>query len=114
MIPAMSKRIVLAIAVVAAIFPAAALAHDIPNDATVQAFFKPSGQQLNLVVRAPLKSMLDIEFPRRGPGFLDLSRSDSSLRDGAIVWIAQQIAVYEGDVRLPRPQIVDVRASLPS
>jgi hypothetical protein len=98
----------------AAVFSAAAFAHDIPNDATVQAFLKPSEQRLNLVVRAPLKSMLDIEFPKRGPGFLDLSRSDSSLHDAAIVWIAQQIDVYEGNTRLPAPRIVDVRATLPS
>src|SRR5690242_20397199 len=91
-----------------------AFAHDIPNDATVQAFLKPSGEQLHLVVRAPLKSMLDVEFPKRGPGFLDLSRIDSSLHDAAIVWIAQQIDVYEGDTRLPAPRIVGVRASLPS
>jgi len=98
----------------AAVFQTAAFAHDIPYDATVQALLKPSGQRLNLIVRAPLKSMLDIEFPKRGPGFLDLSRIDSSLHDAAIVWLAQQIEVYEGDARLPAPRIVDVRASLPS
>src|SRR5258708_39017463 len=32
-------------------------AHDIPNDATVQIFFKPTGNHLNILVRVPLKTM---------------------------------------------------------
>jgi hypothetical protein len=95
-------------------WPALLSGHDIPNDATIQLFLKPSGQTLNLLVRAPLKSMLDVEFPRRGPGFLDIARADARLRDAASLWIADQIQLHEGDVRLPAPRIVEVRASLPS
>ena len=94
--------------------PRASFAHDIPNDVTVQAFVKPAGEHLNLLLRVPLNAMRDTEFPERGPGFLDLERVDSSLREAASVWLADAIELDEDNVRLPSPRIVDVRASLPS
>ena len=94
--------------------PQFAAAHDIPHDVTVQAFFKPAGGRLRLLVRAPLKAMRDVEFPLRGPGYLDLARVDASLRDGATVWIADPLEIYEGHRRLPRPRIVEARVSLES
>jgi hypothetical protein len=106
--------------VLAALFVAAALgrllAHDIPNDVTVQAVLKPEGQRLRLLVRVPLLAMRDIDYPTpvRGSGLLDLSRADSSLRDAATLWIADQVEVYEERSRLPYPSVGDVRASLPS
>jgi HupE / UreJ protein len=94
--------------------PHALFAHDIPNDVTVQAFVKPEGQKLHLLLRVPLNAMRDTEFPERGAGYLDLARVDASLREAAMVWIADAIEIYENDARLPHPQILDVRASLPS
>jgi hypothetical protein len=89
-------------------------AHDIPNDVTVQAFLKPSGQRLELLVRVPLKAMRDIIFPERGPGYLELEKIDPLLADAAIQWIANFVDVDEGNTRLPRPRIVATRASLES
>ena len=89
-------------------------AHDIPNDVTVQAFVKPAGQRLHLLVRVPLKAMRDIEFPKRGEGFLDLAQVDPSLRNAAALWITEAIELQEGDTRLPDPTVVDVRVSLQS
>jgi HupE / UreJ protein len=94
--------------------PHALLAHDIPNDVTVQAFVKPEGQKLHLLLRVPLNAMRDTEFPERGTGYLDLARVDASLREAAMVWIADAVEIHENDTRLPNPQILDVRASLPS
>jgi HupE / UreJ protein len=94
--------------------PHALFAHDIPNDVTVQAFVKPESQKLHLLLRVPLNAMRDTEFPERGAGYLDLARVDASLREAAMVWIADAIEIYENDARLPHPQILDVRASLPS
>ena len=34
--------------------PPTLAAHEIPNDVTVQAFVKPSGDRLNLLIRVPL------------------------------------------------------------
>jgi hypothetical protein len=102
------------IAALVFLFPHALMAHDIPNDVTVQVFVKPEGQKLHLLLRVPLNAMRDTEFPERGAGYLDLARVDASLREAAMVWIADAISVYEDDSRLPNPQIHEVRASFPS
>jgi hypothetical protein len=89
-------------------------AHDIPNDVTVQAFLKPEGHTLRLLVRAPMKAMRDVEFPQKGPGYLDLARTGPFLADAATLWIADAIALYENDVRLPKPRVVATIISLES
>jgi hypothetical protein len=89
-------------------------AHDIPNDATVQMFFKPAGNHLNILVRVPLKTMRDMEFPERGKGYMDFDRVDQTLREAATLWVSDFIDVYEGTERLPKPRIVETRLSLES
>ncbi|HYL82687.1 MAG TPA: HupE/UreJ family protein [Candidatus Angelobacter sp.] len=97
---------------VAPVLPLAA--HDIPSDATVQMFFKPTGNHLNILVRVPLKTMRDVEFPERDRGYLDFDRVDPTLRESASLWVSDFIDVYEGDALLPKPRIVDTRLSLES
>jgi hypothetical protein len=94
--------------------PFGASAHDIPNDVTVQVFVKPEGERLRLLVRAPLRACRDVEFPKRGPGYLDLARADASLRDAAKLWISDAIQLYEGDRRLTDPRVIETRVSLES
>ena len=88
--------------------------HDIPSDATVQLFLKPDGNRLNILVRVPLKTMRDVEFPERGEGYLDFGRVDPILQEGATLWISDFIDVYEGSQRLPKPRIVATRLSFVS
>ena len=94
--------------------PRSVPAHDIPNDVTVQMFLRPSGNKLDLLVRVPVKSMRDIDFPKVGPGYLDLSRADPFLQDAATVWLVRAIQIDEGDARLPNPRLLAVQASLES
>jgi hypothetical protein len=89
-------------------------AHDIPDEVRVQAFVKPEGQSLKLLVRVPLKAMRDVDVPRRAGGFLDLARADTALRDAVTLWLADEIELYENESRLPRPRVVDARVSLES
>ena len=89
-------------------------AHDIPNDVTVQAFLKPEGQRLHLLVRVPLRACRDVDFPTRGQGYLDLARADASLRDAATLWISDNVELYEGDTRLSAPRVIAARVSLES
>jgi hypothetical protein len=89
-------------------------AHDIPSDVTVQAFLKPEGQRLRLLVRAPLGAMRDVQFPTRGPGNLDLAQAERALRDAATIWISDAVAIYEDGERLGAPRLVETRVSLPS
>ena len=104
-----------ALLLVALVFPAARLsAHDIPRDVTVQAFAKPEGRTMRLLMRVPLKAIMDIEFPRRERDYVDLSRVDQALRDAATVWLSNKIEIYEGDTLLENPRIVSTRMSLES
>ncbi len=102
----------LALLVIAPPHPLAA--HDIPNDATVQMFFKPAGNHLNILVRVPLRTMRDLEFPERDQGYLDFNHVDPMLREGASLWVSDFIDVYEGAALLPKPRIVETRLSLES
>ena len=103
-----------ALAALVLALPSPAAAHDVPADVTVQAFLEPEGSRLHLLVRAPLAALRDVDYPTRGPGYLDLPRVDASLRQAAQLWIADQVELYEDDVRLSPPHIVAVRVSLPS
>jgi HupE / UreJ protein len=89
-------------------------AHDIPADITIQSFLRPEGRTLHFLLRVPLKAMRDVEFPRRGPGYLDMDRVDQYLRDGAEQWISNFTEIEENDTALPKPKIVQARVSLES
>jgi hypothetical protein len=91
-----------------------ACAHDIPNDVKVQAFVKPEGRSLQLLVRVPMSAMREADVPVRGPGYLDLPNADAPLRTAVRLWLVDNIEVYEGDDRLPPPRIADVRVALAS
>ena len=94
--------------------PARPAAHDVPGDVTVQAIVAPEGQRLRLLVRAPLGAMRDFLFPQRGPGYLDLAAADAVLRDAVMVWVGDELELYEDDRRLGGQQLRAVRVSLPS
>jgi len=90
-------------------------AHDIPSDVTLQAFLKPEGRRLNLLVRTPLPAIRDVTFPERGPGYLDLERTEPLLADAALQWIGDFVQLYENDAPLTRrPRVAGVRISLGS
>jgi len=90
------------------------LAHDIPRDVTVQAFAKPEGQTFKLLVRVPLKAIMDIEFPRKERDFMDLERIDQSLRDASMIWLARKIELFEEDALVAEPRILSTRVALES
>ena len=94
--------------------PSGPRAHDIPADILVQLLVKPEGDRIRVLVRAPLASMQDIIFPQRGPGYLDIPAADSALRQGAMLWMSDDLEVYEDGERLPGQELVAVRASIPS
>jgi hypothetical protein len=89
-------------------------AHDIPDEVRVQAFVKPQGERLALLVRVPLKAMRDVDVPRRERGMLDFSRVDTTLRDAATLWLSDEVALYENGTRLGRPRVAASRVSLES
>ena len=96
------------------LFVASALAHDIPNDVTVQAFVRPAGQRMQLLVRVPMAALRDIDFPTNGPGYLDLSRVGPLLPDASTLWVSDAVELYENDTSLGKPRVVATRVSLQS
>ena len=110
----MSRIVTALLAALTLLAAARALAHEVPNDVTIQVFLAPEGRTARLIVRIPLAALQDIDYPRRAAGMLDLSRADAALRDAATLWIADNLDVYEGDTSLGYPHVIAVRASLPS
>ena len=58
-----------------------ASAHEVPNAVTVQAFVKPEGERLLLLVRVPLEALEEVDWPTFGPGYLDFAALDAVLRE---------------------------------
>ncbi len=107
------------IAVVAGLvlaFPARQSAHDIPGDVAIQAFVKPEGPRLRLLLRVPLEAMSDMSFPTTGPGYLDFetARERDQFSDAAMLWMGQEVRIFENGTQLSEPTIAAIKVSLPS
>jgi hypothetical protein len=89
-------------------------AHEVPNEVTVFGFVRPEGQTLTLLLRAPLKSMRDVDVPVVDQGFIDFSRVERALNDAATLWIVDFVEMYENGGRLARPRVAGTRVSLPA
>jgi hypothetical protein len=105
--PAVVATLVSAVASIAA-------AHDIPTDVKINTFVRPEGSRLELLIRVPLAAMIEVDFPTRGPGYLDLARADEALRTAAKLYLIDNISLYENDALLPAPRIARARVSLAS
>jgi hypothetical protein len=97
-----------------AVSPTASTAHEIPSRVAVIVFVKPDATRLRLLVRVPLESMRDFDFPLRGMGYLDLVRARPLLRDAARLWIVDYLELRENDQQISGAQVVAARVSLPS
>lgn len=89
-----------------------ALAHDIPESLPVHVFVKPSGERLHVLVRLPLTLLLDLDLPKRGPGYIDLAAVEPRFAD-AIEAVADEVVLYENGRRLSLDAGA-ARISLPS
>ncbi len=107
------RAVVIASALIVGI-PSRPFAHEIPPSVALVAFVKPEPGHLRLLVRVPLEAIRDVDFPLRGAGYLDITRTTPLLGDAAKVWIADYVEMYENDRRLERGGIVATRVSLPS
>ena len=89
-------------------------AHEIPADVTVHAFVAPEGNTLRLLIRVPLFSMREFDFPVVDPGYLQISEADDLIRVAAQQWIGDYVRLYEGSQLLPAIELVVARISPPS
>ena len=88
-------------------------AHEIPADVTVQVFVKPDAETLRMIVRVPLISMRDYDFPAREPGYLIVSEAEPLIQEAAVEWIANYVEMYEGNELLARPVLAAARIAIP-
>ena len=113
MLNALRRRSALLVAALI-FFASHAFAHNIPVSAVVQMYVKPEGQTLQVLVRVPLATYMDAEYPRRAGDYVDLAKVDPSLRAAATVILLETLTLYEGARQLPNPRIVSVRMALDS
>jgi len=89
-------------------------AHEIPRHVTVHVLAKPEGDRLEVLVRAPLAAMRDIQFPERGDGLLDIARAAPALDEAVARWIVPALEIFEEEARLAPAAVAARRVSLPS
>ena len=94
--------------------PSAPRAHEVPASVTILGFATPENQRFRLLLRVPLGSMRDFDFPLRADTYLDIASADSLLRDAARLWLADYIDVHESDGERLTPRLTALRISLPS
>ena len=99
-------------AILALALPPNLFAHDIPNEIIIQAYVKPEGNQLQLILRLPLTLLLDMDLPKRGPGYLELAHIEPALQVSAAA-AAKEFVLYEDQTRLSLAAST-TRISLPS
>lgn len=87
-------------------------AHDIPDEILIRSYVKPEGDSLTVMHRIPLAVMEGLSLPKRGPGYLDLSKLQNGL-DQAMRATATEFSLYENGVELT-PLHAQSRISLPS
>jgi hypothetical protein len=90
------------------------LAHEVPTRVSVVTIVRPTGQRLQILVRAPLGAMRDMEFPLKGAGYLDLDRAQPLYAEAARLWLADYLDVFENGRELGAERVVAARVSLPS
>ncbi|MEP7381341.1 MAG: HupE/UreJ family protein [Gemmatimonadota bacterium] len=91
-----------------------ARAHEVPARVAVQILSRADSAHLRLVVRVPLESLRDIDFPRWSGEYLDIARSTLLLPEAATLWIASYLELYEDGRPLPNGVVEATRISLPS
>lgn len=92
-----------------------AQAHEIPSEVRIHVLFRPEGQRLRVLVRAPLEALNDIDWPLIGiEGLLDIARADPFLHDASTLWLGDNLIVTENGQPLPYPTVGAVRASSPT
>jgi hypothetical protein len=90
------------------------LAHDIPSSATVLMYVKPADGRLTVLVRAPLQTIAEIQFPVRGPGYLDLDGLDIALDEAVRVYFRDSLRLFVDGADLGAPSTTIARVALPS
>lgn len=74
---------------------------DLPLDVVVQGFVKPEDGRIQLLLRIPLALLANFSPPKRGPGYLDLDRINTTLRQVATATGRQIELSVDGTTLVP-------------
>ena len=106
------KRAAFAILAALILWPPATSAHDVPDNVSIVAFLKPENGRMLILVRMPANALIDFIFPTLfDSNWLDLKNINGLPEDGAKVWIADLLSIYEDDNALPTPKVIAARLS---
>ena len=83
----------------AVLVPTSLEAHDFPDEVRVRAFVKPEGEILHFLARLPLEMLLNINLPKRGPGYIQLEQADEGMTRAASA-VARDFVLHENGARL--------------
>jgi len=89
------------------------VAHDLPGTVSLLVYVKPQDQQLLVLTRVPMEALTEVQFPVRGPGYLDLEHADSALKDAAQMYVTHGLKVFADGVALEAGQLLKARVALP-
>ncbi len=94
----------------------AVVPHEVPANVAVQAYIRPVDSLLTVLVRVPLESIRDVEFPLRASGALELTDPElgALLEEAATIWIAGYLRFFEAGEALGDERIVTTQLSIPS
>ena len=106
------RRIALATLALIVSWSAIVSAHEVPDRVDIAVFLKPDGNRLRILVRMPANALIDFLLPTAEGNWLDLANADEPAADGARVWIAEMLQLFEDGAALPRPDLIKVRLSL--
>src|SRR5690606_29317915 len=87
-------------------------ADEIPMRVAVQAYIKPAGDELQVLIRVPMDATGEIDYPVRGnPPSLIISEARPALEQAAQMYVLQAMSFYEGDRLLTDGRLEMVRVS---
>jgi len=95
-------------------FSQQALGHEIPVDARLNIFVRPAGRVLSVLIRAPLGSLGDVDYPTRPGNTVAVSAADNALRNAVTTTLIPALNLFENARLLPEPEIAAIRMALPS
>ncbi len=105
------KRACLTILAALLLWPALASAHDVPDVVRISILLKAENGRMRMLVRVPANAFIDFMFPMFEDGGLDLTQADAVAADGAQVWIADILPLFENGAAIPRPTVLKTRIS---
>lgn len=89
-----------------------ARAHDVPAEFRAHIFVKPDNDRMQMLVRLPLSLLLNIDLPKKGPGYIDLAQADEGMQRAATA-VESMLTLTANGRQLPSSGS-KARISLPS